>query len=80
MSVTLSRWLPGLVLSAALPLMAQAATETAPAEGPAYGPELQGFQYPYTLKHFAFESRVRNCKWVTWTSPPMARPTAAPWC
>lgn len=60
MSVTLSRWLPGLFLTAALPVLAQAATDTAPAEGPAYGPELQGFQYPYTLKHFAFESQGQS--------------------
>jgi len=59
MSVTLSRWLPGLFLTAALPLFAHAATQTAtaPAEGPAYGPQLQGFEYPYTLKHFDFQSQ-----------------------
>ncbi|MGY4817058.1 alpha/beta fold hydrolase [Pseudomonas chlororaphis subsp. piscium] len=45
----LTRWLPGLLLTAALPSLA--------AEGPAYGPELQGFDYPYPLQHFAFESQ-----------------------
>ena len=50
MSPTLSRWLPGLLLTAALPVIAHA-------ESPAYGPELQGFEYPYTVKHFAFESQ-----------------------
>ncbi|MGN7743823.1 alpha/beta fold hydrolase [Pseudomonas sp. 22526] len=45
----LTRWLPGLLLTAALPSLA--------AEGPAYGPELQGFDYPYPLLHFAFESQ-----------------------
>ncbi|EJM49428.1 alpha/beta fold hydrolase [Pseudomonas sp. GM48] len=50
MSRTFTRWLPGLLLTAALPVIAHA-------EGPAYGPELQGFDYPYTLKHFTFESQ-----------------------
>ena len=50
MSLFFSRWLPGLFLSAALPVVAHA-------EGPEYGPELQGFEYPYTLKHFALESQ-----------------------
>ncbi|VVM97108.1 2-succinyl-6-hydroxy-2, 4-cyclohexadiene-1-carboxylate synthase [Pseudomonas fluorescens] len=52
MSLTLSRWLPGLLLTAALPALA--------AEGPEYGPELQGFEYPYTVKHFAFESQGKS--------------------
>ncbi|WP_460135906.1 alpha/beta fold hydrolase [Pseudomonas sp. S1_E04] len=26
-------------------------------DGPTYGPELQGFQYPYPLKHFTFQSQ-----------------------
>lgn len=53
MSRTFPRWLPGLLLTAALPVIAHA-------EGPAYGPELQGFDYPYTLKHFAFESQGQS--------------------
>ena len=53
MSLTLSRWLPGLLLTAALPSLAHA-------EGPEYGPELQGFEYPYTVKHFAFESQGQS--------------------
>jgi pimeloyl-ACP methyl ester carboxylesterase len=47
------RWLPGLLLTAALPLIAQAET-------PEYGPQLQGFEYPYTVKHFAFESQGKS--------------------
>ncbi|OLF54090.1 alpha/beta fold hydrolase [Pseudomonas chlororaphis] len=43
------RWLPSLFLTLALPTLA--------AEIPAYGPELQGFDYPYPLRHFAFESQ-----------------------
>lgn len=50
MSLALTRWLPGLLLTAALPLIAHA-------EGPEYGQELQGFDYPYTVKHFAFQSQ-----------------------
>ncbi|MGE8177457.1 alpha/beta fold hydrolase [Pseudomonas fluorescens] len=46
-------WWSGLLLTLALPVLAHA-------EGPAYGPELQGFDYPYTLKHFAFESQGKT--------------------
>ena len=53
MSLTPFRWLPGLLLTAALPVIAHA-------EGPEYGPELQGFEYPYTVKHFAFESQGKS--------------------
>ncbi|WP_223525511.1 alpha/beta fold hydrolase [Pseudomonas sp. A-B-26] len=53
MPLALSRWLPSLLLTAALPLAAHA-------EGPEYGPELQGFEYPYTVKHFAFESQGKS--------------------
>ncbi|BBP59268.1 alpha/beta hydrolase [Pseudomonas sp. St316] len=51
---TTARRLPSLFLTAALPLFAQAASLP---EGPAYGAQLEGFEYPYTLKHFAFESQ-----------------------
>jgi pimeloyl-ACP methyl ester carboxylesterase len=30
------------------------------AEGPAYGPDLQGFDYPYPVSHFAFSSQRQN--------------------
>lgn len=53
MRLPLTRWLPGLLLTAALPVIAHA-------EPPAYGPELQGFEYPYTVKHFAFESQGKS--------------------
>lgn len=52
MPLTRSNWLPGLLLTAALPAFA--------AEGPTYGPELQGFEYPYTVKHFAFQSQGKS--------------------
>ncbi|TWR46321.1 alpha/beta fold hydrolase [Pseudomonas fluorescens] len=40
----------GLLLGSALPAFAAS-------ESPAYGPELQGFQYPYPVEHFTFESQ-----------------------
>jgi pimeloyl-ACP methyl ester carboxylesterase len=43
-------WLGSLLLAASLPTFAAA-------KGPTYGPELQGFEYPYQVKHFAFESQ-----------------------
>ncbi|WP_085586084.1 MULTISPECIES: alpha/beta fold hydrolase [unclassified Pseudomonas] len=58
MPVPLRRWLPGLFLSTALPLTALPLT--ALAEAPQYGPELQGFEYPYALKHFAFQSQGQS--------------------
>ncbi len=33
------------------------AATTAPAFAATYGPELQGFEYPYPLQHFEFESQ-----------------------
>jgi pimeloyl-ACP methyl ester carboxylesterase len=47
--------LGSLLLSAAL---SAAAAPALPA--PAYGPELQGFDYPYELKHYAFESQGKQ--------------------
>ncbi|WP_454868176.1 alpha/beta fold hydrolase [Pseudomonas farris] len=65
MSRIFSRWLPGLLLTAALPVLAQTQTQDQDqnqnqAETPEYGPELQGFEYPYTVKHFAFESQGKS--------------------
>ena len=57
MSPILSRWLPGLLLTAALPVLAHAQNQ---AETPEYGPQLQGFDYPYTVKHFDFESQGKS--------------------
>jgi len=45
--------LGSLLLGAAL---SAAAAQALPA-APVYGPELQGFDYPYELKHYAFESQ-----------------------
>ncbi|UVM30516.1 alpha/beta fold hydrolase [Pseudomonas sp. B21-019] len=59
MSPILSRWLPGLLLTAALPVLVYAQNQ-AQAETPEYGLELQGFDYPYTVKHFAFQSQGKS--------------------
>ena len=46
-----SFWLSALCAAATLSCPASAA------EAPRYGPELQGFAYPYELRHFTFESQ-----------------------
>ncbi|WP_419736392.1 alpha/beta fold hydrolase [Pseudomonas sp. COR18] len=46
--------LGSLLLAASLPTLSHAA------EGPAYGPQLQGFDYPYPLEHFAFQSQGQS--------------------
>jgi pimeloyl-ACP methyl ester carboxylesterase len=48
--------LGSLLLGAALSAAAAPALPAAPA----YGPELQGFDYPYELKHYAFESQGKQ--------------------
>ncbi|AEK60041.1 alpha/beta fold hydrolase [Collimonas fungivorans] len=55
MSNSFSFLLGGLLLSVAL----SAATAQTPA-APVYGLELQGFDYPYELKHYAFESQGKQ--------------------
>ncbi|GLK91238.1 alpha/beta fold hydrolase [Pseudomonas turukhanskensis] len=45
----------GLALTCTLPLHALAAPDASPADG--YGPQLEGFQYPYPLNHFRFSSQ-----------------------
>jgi pimeloyl-ACP methyl ester carboxylesterase len=47
--------LPALVLSCLIGTGAVAAESP-----PTYGPELQGFEYPYTLKHFQFDSQGKT--------------------
>ena len=56
MSNSLSSWISVMLLSAAF---SAATAQTTPA-APAYGPELQGFAYPYALQHYAFESQGRQ--------------------
>ncbi len=45
----MSRWLCCSLLALGLPALA--------AEAPVYGPELEGFDYPYPVQHFEFESQ-----------------------
>jgi pimeloyl-ACP methyl ester carboxylesterase len=53
--MTLSRSLLCLALSFAINVHAQDATPNN--DGPAYGPELQGFDYPYPVARFSFSSQ-----------------------
>ncbi|MGA2795745.1 MAG: alpha/beta fold hydrolase, partial [Roseiarcus sp.] len=48
-----------LFLTVAALLSCQAIAD-ASKEGPAYGPELQGFDYPYPVKQFTFASQGQN--------------------
>ncbi|MEW5507184.1 alpha/beta hydrolase [Pseudomonas antarctica] len=47
-------------LCAASLLLSTAVPAFAATEGPAYGPELQGFKYPYPVEHFNFESQGKS--------------------
>ncbi|MGU9811274.1 alpha/beta fold hydrolase [Pseudomonas sp. LF052] len=47
-------------LCAASLLLSTAVPAFAATEGPAYGPELQGFKYPYLVEHFNFESQGKS--------------------
>nr|BFD42234.1 alpha/beta hydrolase [Pseudomonas sp. FFPRI_1] len=47
-----ARWLSPLLLTLALPALG--------AEAPVYGPQLQGFAYPYALQHFDFQSQGQS--------------------
>ncbi len=77
MSRTPTRWLPSLLFTAALPLLAQAAT---PPEGPAYGAQLEGFEYPIPSSTSPSSPRANRCRWAIWTCRPKARSMAVPWC
>jgi pimeloyl-ACP methyl ester carboxylesterase len=45
----------GMALSAAI-VMASASAQQRPEQGAAYGPELEGFEYPFPVQHFTFTS------------------------
>ena len=49
----------GIALSATVVAGPLAAQQTADAT-PAYGPELEGFEYPYSVQHFAFTSQRQS--------------------
>ncbi|MGP0013550.1 alpha/beta fold hydrolase [Pseudomonas sp.] len=59
--------LGGLFLAASLPVLSHAA------EGPAYGPELQGFEYPYPVQHFAFQSQGKSLQMGYMDVPPSGK-------
>ncbi len=46
--------------SALLAGLSMACSAQAQTPEPSYGPELQGFEYPYTLHHYAFESQGKD--------------------
>jgi pimeloyl-ACP methyl ester carboxylesterase len=52
--------LRALLLSFAL--TAAATLPAARADEPSYGPELEGFAYPYPLHHFSFESQEKSLR------------------
>ena len=62
MQNSLSSLISGLLLSATLSVATAQTPPAAPGvlTTPAYGPELQGFDYPYELKHYAFESQGKQ--------------------
>ncbi|RZI54616.1 MAG: alpha/beta hydrolase, partial [Pseudomonas sp.] len=45
----MTKWLPALLMTVSLPLLA--------AQTPSYGPQLEGFQYPFPAQNFSFESQ-----------------------
>ena len=51
--------LAGAALSAAV-AMGPLAAEQPTGEAPAYGPELEGFDYPFPVQHFAFSSQRQS--------------------
>ena len=57
MCLTAQRWLSATI-ALSLALLALTPIDSAiAAEPPAYGPELEGFSYPFPIKRFAFESQ-----------------------
>ncbi|MFJ2336232.1 alpha/beta fold hydrolase [Pseudomonas protegens] len=57
-------WLSALLLPLALPALA--------AQAPVYGPELQGFDYPYPLHHFSFVSQGQALQMGYMDVPPQS--------
>lgn len=56
---------------AVLGLVAALRSPAAPAaDAPSYGPELQGFEYPYPVKHFAFASQGQSLTMAYMDVPP----------
>ena len=61
----------GALASCGAVALAQA---SAPVPGPVYGPELQGFDYPHPLRHFAFMSQREALQMAYMDVPPQGRP------
>jgi len=57
MNIRNSTILSALALGAALVLACVGAASAADDEGPAYGPELEGFEYPWPVQHYDFVSQ-----------------------
>src|ERR1700741_154100 len=57
MNIRNSVILSALALCAALLLASLDAPSAADDEGPAYGPELEGFEYPWPVQHYDFVSQ-----------------------
>ena len=58
----------------ALALGAGIASGAARAAGAAYGPELQGFRYPYPVQHFRFNSQGQTMQMAYMDVKPKAKP------
>ncbi|GGC63372.1 alpha/beta hydrolase [Chelatococcus reniformis] len=63
-----------LWLSCALAVAAAAPALAAAPDGPSYGPQLEGFAYPYPLQHFAFESQGKRLEMGFMDVPPAGPP------
>ena len=64
MPLATPRWLSALLRPLALPALA--------AQAPVYGPELQGFDYPYPLQHFSFVSQGQALQMGYMDVPPQS--------
>jgi len=62
------------LLAWALPLAAALACAEPAAPPPTYGPQLEGFDYPYPLRHFAFTSQGESLQMAYMDIPPGGQP------
>ncbi|MEB0043561.1 MULTISPECIES: alpha/beta hydrolase [unclassified Pseudomonas] len=62
----MSKWFVVVMMSVSLPLFA--------AEAPSYGPQLEGFDYPYAAKNYAFESQGQRIQMGYMDIKPSAKP------
>jgi pimeloyl-ACP methyl ester carboxylesterase len=59
-------WLAALLAFVPLPASAQ--------DAPTYGPELEGFEYPYPVKYYAFKSQGRDLRMAYLDAAPIGTP------